>query len=190
MKKYLVILTCMCGSMVFAQQKKNAEPAGKFKIGADVRWYPAGWIVGPSVAYVATPKHILSAGIAVNLADRKDFSGLNDDEKGTGFGGSVGYRFLFSPNKSTFFLGARVDLWGMKIKWKDKLGTPQAINGTTNITIFQPTAEIGYWLKIKDSKWNLLFSGGGGAEVNIKTKGKEVGQGGIWLLGVTAYYTL
>lgn len=190
MKKYLIIACCFIYGTAFSQNNEKSLASGKFKIGADVKWYPAGWIVGPSVAYAAAPKHILNAGIAVNLADRKDFSGLNDDEKGTGFGGNIGYRFLFNPTKSSFFLGARVDLWGMKINWKDKVGTPQAINGTTNITIFQPTAEIGYWLKLKDNKWNFLFSGGGGAEVNIKTKGKEVGQGGIWLLGVTVYYSL
>ncbi|MBK8609161.1 MAG: hypothetical protein IPL84_04250 [Chitinophagaceae bacterium] len=190
MKLFFSILCCLSCGIVFAQEKEKTNTTGQLLVGADVKWYPAGWILGPSVAYLVSPKQVVSVGIGINLANRKDFSGLNDDEKGTGFGGHVGYRFLFNPTKSSFFLGARVDLWGLQMDWKDKVGTPQASNGTTRITVFQPTAEIGYWLKLKDNKWNLLFSGGGGAEINVKTSGKEVGQGGIWLLGVSAFYAL
>lgn len=190
MKLFFSIACCLTISAAFAQNNEKNKAPGKLLVGADVQWYPAGWIIAPSVGYFVAPKHVVSARVGVNLADRKDFSGLNDDEKGTGFGGSIGYRFVFTPKKNSFFLGARVDLWGMKIKWKDKIGTPQATNGTTKITIFEPTAEVGYWLKVKNSKLNLLFSGGGGAEINIKTNGKEVGEGGVWLLGVSAYYSL
>lgn len=173
-----------------AQQNEKNKTDGKIQVGAEVLWYPAGWITGPSVNYFLAPKHVVHAGLGVNIANRHDWSGLNDDEKGTGFGGSLGYRYLFTPQKNSFFLGARVDLWAMKINWKDKLGTPQAVNGTTKITIFQPTAHVGYWLKLNNSKWNILFSGGGGAEINIKTNGKKVGEGGMWLLGISAYYSL
>jgi hypothetical protein len=184
---YLVVYCCMRQTSI-AQQKQRIGHSQKLLVGAEVKWYPAGWILGPSVSHAIAPNHLLSAGVAVNIANRKDFSGLNDDEKGKAFGGSLGYRFLFTPNKNSFFLGTRVDLWGMKIKWKNKIGTSQETGGTTKITIFQPTAEIGYWIKFKGSKWNLLFSGGGGAEINVKTTGKEVGQGGMWLLGVSTYY--
>ncbi len=175
---------------LYAQQNEKKEHTGKLMAGAEVQWYPAGWIMGPSVNYFVAPKHCLNARLGINIANRKNFSGLNDDEKGNAFGGSLGYRFKFKPEKSSFFLGARVELWGMKIKWKNKIGTPQETHGTTKITIFQPTAEVGYWVTFKDRNWNLLISAGGGAEINIKTVGKEVGQGGMWLLGVSVYYKL
>lgn len=177
-------------SSLFAQQNEKKAQNSKLMAGIEIQWYPAGWIIGPVVNYAIAPKHNINTRLAVNIANRHDWSGLNDDEKGNAFGGSLGYRFLFTPDKSSFFLGARVDLWGMKIKWKNKIGTPQETRGTTKITIFQPTGEVGYWLKLKDRNWSLLFSAGGGAEINIKTTGKEVGQGGMWLLGVSAYYAL
>ena len=191
MKKLVLVIvsTCFLLTSSSAQQKENKTTDGKIQIGAEVLWYPAGWITGPTVNYFVTPNHVVHAGIGINIANRHDW-GKNEDEKGTGFGGSLGYRYLFTPQKSSFFLAARVDMWAMKIKWKDKVGTPQAINGTTKITIFQPTAHVGYWVKPTNSRWNLLFSAGGGAEINIKTNGKKVGEGGMWLLGVAAYYAL
>ena len=188
--KSVFFLCCCFIYSSLSAQKKIDQSNEKLQIGAEVIWYPAGWITGPSLNYFVTPKHVATAGLGINMANRHDWSGLNDDEKGTGFGGSLGYHFLFTPEKNSFFMGARIDLWAMKIKWKDKTGTPQAINGTTKITVFQPTAHVGYWVKLKDSKWNLLFSGGGGAEINIKTSGKKVGEGGMWLLGISAYYSL
>jgi len=185
-----LIMALLMPVAVLAQPKHSKLQNSRIQTGAEVLWYPAGWITGPSVNYFVAPKHVVHAGFGVNIANRHDWSGLNDDEKGSGFGGSLGYRYLFTPAKNSFFLAARVDLWAMKIKWKDKTGTPLAVNGTTKITVFQPTGYIGYWVKLKDSKWNLLFSGGGGAEINIKTSGKQVGEGGMWMLGVAAYYAL
>lgn len=185
----ILMIFLLMNAALFAQQKENNLPKNKIQVGAEVLWYPAGWIAGPSVNYFVAPKHVVHAGLGVNIANRKDF-GKNDNEKGTGFGGSLGYRYLFTPQKNSFFIGARVDFWGMKINWKDKIGTPQAINGTTKITVFQPTAHVGYWVKPTNSKFNFLFSAGAGAEINIKTNGKKVGEGGMWLLGVSGYYAL
>lgn len=174
---------------LYAQRAEKKSKSNPLFAGAELLWYPAGFITGATAGYYVAPKHFISAGIGIDIANRKDF-GKNDDEKGTGFGGSLGYRYVFTPNKSSFFLGARVDLWTMKVNWKDKVGTPQAINGTTKITIFQPTATVGYWVKPKNSRFNFLFSAGGGAEINIKTNGKDVGEGGMWLVGTVIYYSL
>jgi hypothetical protein len=186
---FLMLCCCCLHHSLTAQQKPATEHGHKLLVSAELQWYPAGWIIGPSVNYFVAPKHVLSARLAANIANRHDW-GKNDNEKGDGLGGSLGYRYLFTPNKNSFFIGARIDLWGMKIKWQNKIGTPLETSGTTKITIFQPTAEVGYWIKLNGGKWNLLLSGGGGAEINIKTSGKEVGQGGMWLLGVSANYAL
>ncbi|HEX9509491.1 MAG TPA: hypothetical protein VF939_03345 [Puia sp.] len=177
-----IMLTTFCCISTNAQQKTETSHFSKFQAGAEVQWYPAGWLIGPVANYLITPKHIINFRAAVNIINRHNWSGLNDDERGTGYGGSVGYRFLLNPSKSTLFLGARVDLFNTRIKWKNDIGTPQQSSGSTATIVLQPSVESGYWIKLKKSKWNLLFAGGIGEEINIKTKGKEVGQGGLWLL--------
>lgn len=169
--------------------QENNKPVKKVCVGLEVQWYPAGWMVGPVASFSLAHKHSINIRIAANIADRHDW-GKNDDEKGTGYGGSLGYRFLFTPGKNSFFVGARVDLWRMKIDWKDKINAAPATSGQTKITIFQPTAEAGYNVMSKTKKWNFVFSAAAGQEINIRTTGKEVGEGGIFLLSASAYFVL
>ncbi len=186
----ILILSFCVISGLFAQKNENAGSTHKKQAGVEVQWYPAGWIVGPVFNYFINPKHVLNFRAGVNMANRHDWSGLNDDEQGTGFGGSIGYRFLFTPKRNSFFLGARIDLWNMKINWENDPGTVQETSGSTRLLVLQPSVEMGYWINFKNSKWDMLLSGGIGQEINIKTNGKEVGQGGMWLLGISTYYTL
>lgn len=172
---------------VTAQENNNLVK--KISAGMEVQWYPAGWIIGPVASYKPAPRHIIHVRAAANITDRHDW-GKNEDETGMGYGASLGYRFLITPKKNSFFIGARVDLWAMKIDWKDKINTPQAIKGQTKITIFQPTAEAGYLIRSTNERWNFVFSTSGGKEINIRTKGKAVGEGGIFLLGASVYYAL
>ena len=188
--KFYLFIFCIYLIMPAIAQKKQITPTPvKYQVGPEVQWYPAGWIIGPVANYFITPKHLINVRAAINIANRHNWSGLNDDEKGTGFGGSLGYSYLFTPGKRTFFIGARGDLWSTKINWKNKIGTPQQTSGSTRIIVFQPTVELGYMIKLDPSKWSLLCSVGGGREINIKTTGKEVGQGGIWLLGISTFYS-
>lgn len=177
----IILTTCSCINTK-AQQKTITSTVSKFQVGAEVQWYPAGWLIGPVANYFIAPKHVINFRAAINIADRHNWSGLNDDERGIGYGGSFGYRFLLNPSKSSLFFGTRVDLFNTKIKWKNDIGTPLQTSGSTTTLVLQPSVETGYWIKPKRSKWNLLFAGGIGEEINIKTKGKEVGQGGMWLL--------
>ncbi len=184
-----LLISLFITSALFAQQLEHSKSLHERQIGVEVQWYPAGWIIGPVFNYFIAPKHILNFRAGVNIIDRHDWSGLNDSEKGTGYGGSIGYRYLFTPKKSSFFAGARVDLWSTNIKWENKTGTPQATSGTTNILVLQPSAEIGYWIRFKRSDWSMVLAGGVGQEINIETDGREVGQGGMWLLGISGYYS-
>ena len=87
-----------------AQTNNKAAAVSKFQTGVEVQWYPAGWLIGPVANYFISSKHILNFRAAINIADRHNWSGLNDDERGTGYGGSVGYRYLFTPAKNSFLL--------------------------------------------------------------------------------------
>jgi hypothetical protein len=173
-----------------AQINNKAAAVSKFQTGVEVQWYPAGWLIGPVANYFISPKHILNFRAAINIADRHNWSGLNDDERGTGYGGSVGYRYLFTPAKNSFLIGTRVDLFNTKIKWKNNIGTAQQTSGTTTTLVLQPSVELGYRIKLKNQKWNILFAGGIGEEINVRTKGRDVGQGSMWLLSISILHSL
>ncbi len=184
------ILCLLITGAISAQHKNNSNLVHRIQIGAEVQWYPAGWIIGPVANFLITPRHIINVRTATNITNRHDWSGKNDNEKGKGYGGSLGYRYIFTPDKNSFYIGVRADLWRMKIDWENYVGTLSEIKGRTKIWIFQPSAEFGYKIISNNEKWNLLFSSGVGKEINIRTSGKEVGEGGMWLLGASAYFSL
>ena len=183
----LIILGCTVHSYA---QKPAKHSLSKFQIGTELQWYPAGWISGIVSNFFISPKHIINVRAAFNIADRYNWSGLNDDERGTGYGGSIGYRYKLKAKKSSIFIGTRGDLFRTKINWRNKLNTPQETSGSTIIIVYQPSLETGYWFLSKNKKWSFVAAGGIGQEVNIKTIGKAVGQGGMWLLSCSVYYNL
>lgn len=172
------------------QTKQQFETTNKLALGAELQWYPAGWLIGPAIMYFHRPKHLFFGKLGINIANRHNWSGLNDDEKGTGFGGSFGYRYLFKANANTFFIGTRGELYHTTIKWQNDLGLSTETKGSTRTIVYQPSIEIGYLLRSKNKQFIYTFSGGVGQEINIVTKGKAVGQGGMWLLQVSAFYKL
>ena len=152
-----------------------------FDVGVKGQWYPAGLIYGIQIEYQFKPHHGLHVLVGYNDTDRKDFSGLNDNEEGGGPGFSVGYRYYLKEDNSGFFGGVRTDFWFMDIDWMDANSTPTT--GTTTITVFQPTFEMGYQLLINE-KTTLGAFLGLGREINIVSNGEDVGQGGITLIGI------
>lgn len=180
MKFFIMILSFLSLSFyVKAQEQVNLE------LGLEAQWYPAGWLLGPVVQYHKRPHHVFFGKLGINLANRYNWSGLNDDEKGVGYGGSLGYRYFFKKAKSTPFIGTRGELYNTHIKWKNDIETPNETNGTTRIVVYQPSFEAGYWLKPYKSAYSFTLSGGFGAELNLATKGKPVGEGGMWLATLT-----
>lgn len=177
-------------SAVAGQDKKNNKFLKKLHLGIEVQWYPAGWLIGPAVMYSYSSKHIFFTKLGVNIADRHNWSGINDNEEGIGYGISLGYRYLFSTKPGTFFIGTRGELYNTIIDWKNDIGLISQTNGSTRIIIYQPSIEIGYLIKTSNKKWSAVVSAGVGAEINIVTKGKPVGQGGMYLASIAAYRTL
>lgn len=169
-------------SLVFNQPKHI--------IGFEFEGYPAGQMYGLRFEHHwgNTNQQEINLRLGYNRAFRYNWSGLNDDEQGGGFGFSVGYRYHFL-HKSGFnlFVGARTDIWQMSIFWKDYDNIPQ--NGTTHITVLQPSAEAGIRLMLTNTI-SATFYGGIGQEINVATKGKEVGQGGMYIWGATLGYTI
>jgi hypothetical protein len=166
----------------------NTKPFRK-RFGFDFMAYPAGQVYGLRAEFENQRGCELNFRLGYNRAFRKNFSGLNDDEQGGGPGISVGARYYiydwgFGTDNIDFapFVGTRIDYWQLNIFWKDYDNKPP--QGTTKISVIQPTFEIGIKTTI-NQKWVASVYAGFGQEINIVTKGDAVGQGGLWLGGIT-----
>ena len=95
----------------------------------------------------------------------------------------MGYRHFLSSS-GRWFLGVRNDFWFNSLDWRDQIGQPNEVNGSTNITVVQPTLEGGLGFSLGE-KWGIFPSISFGYEINVVTRGEEVGQGAILLLGVS-----
>lgn len=148
-------------------------------IGGSFEWYPSGTVYGLHAAFNSRQHHSIHFKLGYNKTNRKD-DGENDNEKGNGLGGTLGYRYYFKPFPHKFFIGARSDIWRMSIDW-----TKEMQSGTTNTWTVVPAFEIGYTFFINDQAF-LTPSISNGAEINLKTDGQKVGQGFITLIGISA----
>jgi len=148
--------------------------------GPEIQVYPTGVIPGLLIEH-ASYHDALNIRIGYNLVNHRDL-GVQEDERGGGFGGSLAYLYFLKNYGKGLFVGARADLWRNKIKWKDQIGTPQEVRGTSKILVFQPTALAGLSWDFGPVKFrpNVGF----GAELNVLTDGREVGHGAILLVGV------
>ena len=169
-----------CSSIVLA----NAQ----ISTGVEIQWYPAGYQFMVTGEYGIGEAHAIQARLGYNLTRRKDFSPYNDLENGGGFGGTLGYRYYFGEEKNGLYLGARTDIWALTIDWEDADQLPNV--GTTNITVLQPTGEIGYIYAFEESPLAIGINVAGGYEVNVVTKGEAVGEGAIGLLGIIMRYRI
>jgi len=167
----LVVFFCSASSI-------HAYAQNKIQIGIEHDVYPAGKIPGLIVGTTGMYKYTWNYRVAVNLARRKDYSGLNDDERGWGPGVSIGLRYYPNMRKTGWFGGLRSDLWYMSINWIDH--SEPIDRGVTKIWVVQPTFELGYVFELNEN-WNLGLAFTNGVEVNVITKGEEVGQGWITL---------
>jgi len=110
----------------------------------------------------------------------EDF-GEHDDERGNGFGGTVGYR-RYWPNGLS--VGGRVDLWSNELDWTDNIGEDDERSGETDILVLQPVVETT-WRRYIAAKWFLQPSAAIGAEINIRTQGEDTGEGFIFLVALS-----
>ncbi|QDU83822.1 hypothetical protein Pla163_09230 [Planctomycetes bacterium Pla163] len=159
-------------------------------LGAEVQMYPAGVIAGLHARTEVGAGEFITARIAANVTDRRDF-GERDDEEGAGWGGGLGYRRYFDQtvtgredSGSGWLWGARVDLWELEIDWIDGPGTPGETRGSTDVLVLQPTVEIGYGFDLS-SGWRGEIVLAAGLEINLDEDGREVGEGPIGLIGFT-----
>lgn len=162
-------------------------------VAIDTQAYPAGIIPGIRFDYALGNNSYLTSRIGYNFADRKDY-GKNNNEKGDGLGFSIGYaRTNFLAKNLTAHLGT--DLWFMDIDWKNTQRICGIVppcgdvtsTGTTEIIVLQPTFGVEYNIPFSKNLF-LKPSFSFGYEININTKGREVGEGAIVLGGLSFGY--
>ena len=181
MKKFLA-----AALMIFIFKFSNSQVEVGFNttdIGAEFQWYPSGTITGLHLAFNSKLHNSFVIRGGYNKIDRKD-NGEKQNEKGSAWGGSLGYRYYFKPYPYKLFLGVRTDLWRMNIDW-----TEGPNYGLTKTWTIQPTFEIGYTFIINDQAFITPVISNG-AEINIKTEGDKVGQGFITMIGISAGFRL
>ena len=172
--KWLLTMTLTAGWMISTLQAQH------FHWGPEIQAYPTGLI--PGIAFEKSgDRGAWNVRLGYNLVNHRDL-GIQDDERGGGFGGSLGYQYFLKKYGSKWFMGARTDLWRNRIDWKNQPGTPQEVQGTSKIVVLQPTAIAGYAWGI--GSFQLRPTIAFGAEINVKTVGKEVGHGAILLAGI------
>ncbi len=114
-------------------------------------------------------------------------NGKHEDERGIGFGFTFGYKRYLLHDLKGLFAGIRSDIWFNEMKWKDNIGLPDELSGTTELVVLQPTLEAG-WLFELNPKWVFAPSLAFGYEVNVDTDGSPTGEGPVMLLGVMVGY--
>jgi len=173
MRKFLFLLLIFGYNQAFSQ----------FEVGLELQVYPTGLIPGIHLEYELSPHSGLQGRVGYNVVRHRGL-GVHEDERGGGFGGTLGYRYYFKPERKGLLLGIRCDLWRNEVDWRDNIGLITEVNGTSNVTVLQPTAEIGFVRLLKNGLF-LIPTVALGAEINIQTDGAEIGQGAILLLGIT-----
>lgn len=182
MKKATTMLTCLL--FFYASRSQDVDVGyTTTDIGAQFQWYPSGTVSGLHVAFNSKIHHSVLFQLSYNKANRRD-NGEKDDEKGSGWGGAIGYRYYFKPFPHKFFIGAKTDIYRMKIDWLQGI-----LSGESRTWMLQPTFEVGYTFIINDQAF-ITPSISNGVEVNLKTEGEKVGQGFIILIGISAGFRL
>ena len=151
------------------------------EIGAKVQVYPAGYISTAQFVLGVGEKSVWTFEAGYNTTNRQSF-GEHGNEEGGGFGLGSGYRRYLKEGMKGFYVEGNLEMWFLKIDWLDEEPNDLLLFGKSKITVLQPTFGVGYQFRSESEKWAATIGATFGREWNVKTKGEEVGQGGISLL--------
>lgn len=170
---YAGVVAWFCVSGLLGQGKT-------FRAGIELQGYPTGAIPGLCGDVYFNDVSRLHFRVGYNIVRHGD-AGKHSDERGGGPGVSAGYDVQPFASRS-ISAGIRTDFWFNRIDWYDILPMDERESGTTRITVFQPTVQLGYRLSLS-SRVDFIPNVSFGYEINIHTQGQEVGHGPILLLG-------
>jgi hypothetical protein len=105
----------------------------------------------------------------------------HNNEKGKGFGGSLGYRYYFGVIPKGIYLGARAHIWSLSMY---RSADNTAAN--TNLIIGQPSAELGYTAVINDIGFiTLYYSAGKQFQLSAADNSYGYGKGSVSAFGIS-----
>lgn len=178
------LLYPLCVGLILIFSTALSAQNSSSSIGFEFQAYPTGLIPGLRFDYNFASRHSVHLRGGYNRVRHRDL-GVQDNEEGDGFGGTLGYRYYLRKGWAGWFAGARCDVWRNQLDWQDKDDNGVVTgSGTSKITVIQPTAEGGYLFLLGESPWFLAPSLAFGVEVNVKTEGAPMGEGTILLLGL------
>lgn len=185
MKETLILMTALAWAPV-AVAGQGTMTRGA--LGFEAQAYPAGFNAAARFSYGLGPHDAVLAYAGYNATDRRDW-GEHFNEEGGGPGGGLAWRHYLRDGRSGLHFGVRADLWFLEIDWHDgPPPAPRSEGGSTDVVVFQPTAQGGYTLPLGEGGFQIEGTVALGAEVNVQTEGEAVGQGAILLVGVGFAY--
>jgi len=153
----------------------RAEP---YQPAGEIRGYPSGVIVSAGLGRSFGDHWYAAAHGAYNVVDRGS-NGKFQNEEGGGFGGGITLDKFQQPGQTGWFAGGRAELFFLEIDYRDP-----GVSGSSDITVFQPTARGGYGWQLGGGRYGLVAALSLGAEINVSTDGRKVGEGAIVLGGL------
>lgn len=132
-------------------------------IGLEYVWVKDNPAIDLQMAFNAKIHHSFIASIGYKQAWRH-IPNTNNDEKGKGFGGSIGYRYYFKIIPKGIYLGARAYVWSFSM-----YKTADNASYKTNLAIAQPSAELGYTAVINDMAF-ITFYYSAGKQFQLNTE--------------------
>ena len=149
--------------------------------GGEFQWYPDGSILNLQLAFNARVHHSFVIRGGYNKARLKRTS-AHDEEEGSGWGGSLGYRYYLSALPKKFFLGLKADLSKMTVHWSIPV-----TESDTKLTLLQPAFEMGYTFLVNDMFFiTPHFTAGYQVKLNSKGESVAYGEGFMPKAGISA----
>lgn len=152
-------------------------------VGFELQVYPTGVIPGILFETEIDEQSTFHLRLGAQTIRHQDF-GVHDDERGDGVGISLGYRRYLNPGYQGLAWSLRSDLWFNTLDWTDNPGTADELTGTSDVLVLQPTLELS-WLYLATRNLFISPAVAAGFEINVETEGEDVGEGFIYLLGIT-----
>jgi len=150
-------------------------------VGGEYQWNPDGMITSLQFAFNSKVHSSFLIRGGYNKVNVKR-TALHDSEEGTGWGGSIGYRYYVGVIPRRFFIGLRADVWNMNIHHSIPV-----TESTSKLSVFQPGVETGYTILINE-QFFITPSITASTQITVATKGDKVdyGQGFKPMAGISA----
>ncbi len=179
-----VMLQCnsfIIGIFLFLVHIRYATAQDNLDLSFEFQAYPTGLIPGVLLEKKFGSDRSAHLRLGYNWMRHRDL-GEHSDERGEGYGFTLGYKKYFKDGHQGWSLGLKSDFWWNSLDWEDRvLLTGTQRSGHTDITVVQPTLELSY---LFDNQGFIITpSIAFGYEWNVRTVGESTGQGPILLIG-------